>query len=125
MFEMLQMKNNLNFLLLYYSIIRHKVYLCVPSCFTPFQLFVSPGTELTRLLCPWNSPGKNTEVGCRALQGIVLTQGLNPGLLHCRQILYPLSHVSFNFMAAITICSDFGAQKNKVLATCKYLVHCY
>ena len=36
-----------------------------------------------------NSPGKNTGVGCHALlQGILLTQGSNPGLLHCRQILY-------------------------------------
>ena len=36
---------------------------------------------------PWNSPGKNTEVGCHfLLQGIYLTQGLNPGLLHCRQV---------------------------------------
>ena len=32
-----------------------------------------------------DSPGKNTLVGCHALlQGIVPTQGLNPGLLHCR-----------------------------------------
>ena len=38
-------------------------------------------------------PGKNTRVGCHALlQGIFLTQGLNPGLLHCRSILYCLSH---------------------------------
>ena len=35
-----------------------------------------------------DSPGKNTGVGCHALQGIFLTQGLNPGLLHCSQILY-------------------------------------
>ena len=42
----------------------------------------------TRLLCPWNSPGKNTGVGCHfLLQGIFLTQGLNLGLLHFRQIL--------------------------------------
>ena len=35
--------------------------------------------------CPRNSPGKNTGVGCHALlQGIILTQGLNPGLLHGR-----------------------------------------
>ena len=35
-----------------------------------------------RLLCPWGSPGKNTGVGCHAfLQGIFLTQGLNPSLL--------------------------------------------
>ena len=42
--------------------------------------------------CPWNSPGKNTGVGCHfLLYGIFPTQGLNPGLLHCRQILYCLS----------------------------------
>ena len=42
----------------------------------------------TRLLCPWNSPGKNTAVGCHfLLQGIFPTQGLNPGLPHCRQTL--------------------------------------
>ena len=40
-----------------------------------------------------DSPGKNTGVGCHALlQGIFPTQGSNPGLLHCRQILYHLSH---------------------------------
>ena len=38
-------------------------------------------------------PGKNTGVGCHfLLQGIFPTQGLNPGLWHCRQILYQLSH---------------------------------
>ena len=37
------------------------------------------------------SPGKNTRVGCHfLLQGIFPTQGLNPGLPHCRQILCPL-----------------------------------
>ena len=47
----------------------------------------------TRLLCPWNSPGKNTGVGrCALLQGIFPTQGLNSGLSHCRQILYCLSY---------------------------------
>ena len=41
----------------------------------------------------WNSPGKNTGEDCHfLLQGIFPTQGWNPGLLHCRQILYPLSH---------------------------------
>ena len=43
---------------------------------------------------PWNSPGKNTGVGCHSLlQGIFLTQWLNLCLLHCRQILYYLSHL--------------------------------
>ena len=40
-----------------------------------------------------DSPGKNTEVGCHALlQEIFPTQGLNPGLPHCRWIPYHLSH---------------------------------
>ena len=38
-------------------------------------------------------PGKNTGVGCHALpQGVFSTQGSNPGLPHCRRILYHLSH---------------------------------
>ena len=40
-----------------------------------------------------DSPGKNTGMGCHTLlQGIFLTQGLNPGLPHGRRILYHLSH---------------------------------
>ena len=51
------------------------------------------GLEPTRLLRPWNSPGKNTGVGYHfLLQGIFETQGLNLHLPHCRQILYHLSH---------------------------------
>ena len=47
----------------------------------------------TRLLHSWDSPGKSTGVGCHfLLQGIFPTQGLNPGLPHCRQTLYHLSH---------------------------------
>ena len=42
---------------------------------------------------PWNSPGQNTGVGSLSLlQGIFATQGWNPGLPHCRLILYQLSH---------------------------------
>ena len=51
------------------------------------------GPEPTRLLCPWDFPGKSTGVGCHfLLQGIFLTQGSNPGLLHCRQMLYRLNY---------------------------------
>ena len=40
------------------------------------------GLQTTRLLCPWDSPGKNTAVGCHALlQGIFPTQGLSLCLL--------------------------------------------
>ena len=56
------------------------------------------GLQPTRLLCPWDSPGKNTRVGCHALlQGVFPNQELNPGLLHCRKVLYPLSQVGLNF----------------------------
>ena len=45
------------------------------------------------LYSPWYSPGQNTGVGSLSLlQGIFPTQGSNPGLPHCRQILYQLSH---------------------------------
>ena len=47
-----------------------------------------PGSSVHR-----DSPGKNTGVGCHSLlQGSFPTQGLNLGLLHCRQILYHLRH---------------------------------
>ena len=65
------------------------------------------GLQPARLLCPWDSPGKNTGVCCHSLlQGIFLTQGLNPGLQHCRQILYHLSHqrsISATPVSLITI----------------------
>ena len=52
-----------------------------------------PWTVAHQALLSWNSLGKNTGVSSHfLLQGIFLTQGLNPGLLHCRQILYHLSH---------------------------------
>ena len=45
------------------------------------------------LYSPWNFPGQNTGVGSHfLLQGIFPALGLNPGLLHCRQILYQLNH---------------------------------
>ena len=53
--------------------------------------FATPRT--TRLLCPWDSPGKNTGVGCHfLLQGILPTQGSNPHLLHWQADSLPQSH---------------------------------
>ena len=43
------------------------------------------GVQPARFLCPWDSLGRSTGVGCHAgLLGIFLTQGSNPGLLYCR-----------------------------------------
>ena len=51
------------------------------------------GLQPARLLCPWGLSRQNTGVGCHALlQGIFPTQGSNPDLPHCREILYHLSH---------------------------------
>ena len=50
-------------------------------------------TQSSSTLCLWNSPGKNTGVGCHSLlQGIFPTQWSNLGLLHRSWILYHLSH---------------------------------
>ena len=54
---------------------------------------VSDSLRPRGLYSPWVSPGWNTGVGnLSLLQGIFLTQGSNPGLPHCRQILYQMSH---------------------------------
>ena len=54
---------------------------------------VSDSLQLQGLYSPQNSPGQNTGVGSLSLlQGIFPPQGSNPGLPHCRWILYQLSH---------------------------------
>ena len=54
------------------------------------QLFATPWTVAHQ---GWDSPGRNTGVGCHSLlQGIFPTQWWNLGLPYCRQILYRLSH---------------------------------
>ena len=68
---------------------------CVVQVFSTqcVQLFATPWTIPARILCPWNSPGKNTGVGSHSfLQGIFPTLGSNLGLPHFRQIPYHLSH---------------------------------
>ena len=63
-----------------------------------------------------DSPGKNTEVGCHdILQGIFPTQGSNPGLLHCRRVLYCVSHQERPLDA-------IGCSKNKAKQTLKMLL---
>ena len=54
---------------------------------------VSDSLQPHGLYSLWNSLGQNTGVhSLSLLQGIFPTQGSNPGLPHCRQILYQLSH---------------------------------
>ena len=66
-------------------------YVKVKVIVTQLCLTLQPRKTLAgQVLCPWNSPGKKTGVDCHSLlQGIFATQGSNPALLHCRQILLP------------------------------------
>ena len=62
--------------LIYYSGV------CTLSCVSRVRLFATPWMSPARCLCPWDSPGKNTGVGCHfLLQGIFPIQGSNPRLL--------------------------------------------
>ena len=84
------------------------------------------GLQPTRLLCPWNFPGKHTGMGYHfLLQGIFPTQWSNPGLPHCRQTLYRLSQkVFFFFFLALLRCywhislCKFKVYKMKFWDTC-------
>ena len=65
-------------------------------------------------LCPWDSPGKTTGVGCHSfLQEIFPTQGSKPGLLHYRQILYHRSQRSLPNSSARPPCPGNPAQENR------------
>ena len=63
------------------------------ACMLSHSVLSNSASPVDWLLCLWDSLGKNTGVGIHfLLQGNFLTQGSNPGLLHCRQVLYCLSH---------------------------------
>ena len=70
------------------------VCVCVSRCHV--QLFVIAWTVAHQTPLSMGFPDKITGVGCYSLlQGVFLTQGSNLGLLHCRQILYHLSHQKY------------------------------
>ena len=70
-----------------------------------------------------NSPVKNTGVGCHfLLQGIFLTQGSNPDLLTCRQILYHLSHQGSSWIlewVVIPFSRGFSLSRDITSVSCK------
>ena len=69
-------------------------------------------TYCARLLCPWNSPGKNTEVGsCSLLQGIFPVQGSNLNFLHLQADSLPSELPGkSSYMLAICICCEMVIQ---------------
>ena len=84
-----------------------KVFLSIQALYsTEFRrdlvvvMFINARLLSHRLLCPRDSPGKNTRVGCHALQGIFLTQGSNPHvlrLLHWQAGSFTTSAISNTF----------------------------
>ena len=71
------------------------------------------GLSAARLLCPWSSPGQNPGVGSLTLlQGIFPNQGWNPGLLHCRQILYHLSPTMSKLINVFVILPEIEFQQS-------------
>ena len=87
---------------------REKVSEVAQSCQT-----IRDPMDPIRLLCPWDFPGKNTGMRCHfLLQGIFPTEGLNPGLLHCRQLLYHLSHHAYSKSFGLILWESFHLQNN-------------
>ena len=81
------------------------------------HLVVSSSLQPHGPYSPSTSAGQNTEVGSLSLlQGIFPTQGLNPGLLHCRQILYQLSHQgSKKILEWVAIPSSRGSSQPRII----------
>ena len=77
-----------------------------------------------RLYSPWNSPGQNTGVGSLSLlQEIFPMQGSNPGLPHCRQILYQLSHQgSLGILEWVTYPFSSGSSQPRNRTGVSYIV---
>ena len=72
---------------MHYLIYFHNIYVCM-------LVTQQCPTICGAIVCPWYFLGKNTGMGSHSLlQGIFLTQGLNPGLPHRRQILYHLRYL--------------------------------
>ena len=74
--------------------------------------------KLSRLLCPWDFPGKNTGVGCHfLLQGIFLTQGSNSCLLHWQVDSLPLSHLGSPIDTILAVKGGGELSRHRDLAT--------
>ena len=87
------------------SILRVKSCSVVSNCLQPYRL------QPTRLLCPWDSPGKNAGVGCHALlQRIFPTQGLNLCLLR-------LLHWQVGSLPLAPLKTDMLTIKKRIQAT--------
>ena len=106
----------LYFIYVFVHIYMH-VFVCV-ICPVMSDSLKHHGRQPTRFLCPWNSPGRNTGLGCHfLLQGIFQTQESNQGLLHCRQIFYCLSYQRSSYINHLILCHPFHLLPSIFLAS--------
>ena len=90
----------------------------VSNSLQPLQL------QSPRFLCPWDSPGKNTGVGCHfLLQGSFLTQGSNLGFLHCEQVLYHLSYCTTTHIKMSKIQNTDNIKCSRECGATQILIH--
>ena len=105
---------------------------CVPVCSVMPDSSRPRGMEPTRLLCPWRFSSQNYGAGLPGPPpgdlpnpGIFPTQGSNPGLPHCRWILYQLSHkeilewVAYSFSSGIPLTQE----SNQSLLHCRQILY--
>ena len=77
------------------------------------RLLATPWTVACQVPLSMGFPGKNTRVGYHfLLQGIFLTLGSKPGFLHCKQIVYHLSHQGSSWWFLIFVYQLSGASQN-------------
>ena len=101
----------------------HATYVRACSVASVISYSATPWTVTHQLPLSMGSPGKNTGVGCHALlQGIFLTQGSNLWLLrllHCRQILYPPSHLGSSILPTASLkCSWLLSPFHEMISLC-------
>ena len=93
------------------------VCVCVCVCVSRSVMsdFCDPhGLQPTRLLCPWNSPGKNTGVGCH-----FLLQGIEPGSPVLQADLYHLSHQG---SPSLIICENYKLIFTFIISACNLTI---
>ena len=117
---------NFAFILIQIGVWGRNKYLCsrhhVLSCSVVSNSFATPWTVALRLLCPWDSPGKKTGVGCHfLLQGIFLTQGSNPSLL-CL-LYWQANSLSLCYLEALCYSLTGGLPKEQIEQLCGVNIH--
>ena len=103
----------------------HVFFVVVVQPVSHIRLFcdLMDNVQPTRLLCPRDLPGKNTEVVCHfLLQGIFFTQGLIPCLLHCQADYLPLNHQGSNIFFGKVSTQVFFSFFNQLV---NFLAECF